>query len=100
MPYPSATTFPGQAQYPGIYSTYRFTTPIVQRDYQMSGALRATYQFGLTVMRIDGQWVTTEFPSWEQEQSADLFFRGGYVHIINSATATALAAAGFEVEPI
>jgi hypothetical protein len=100
MLYPSDNSYPSDVVFPGTSTDYRFTPPFVQHDFRISGALRATYKYGLTVMRIDGQWVTTEFPSWEQEQSADLFFRGGYIHTIDEVAAADLSAAGFEVEPL
>lgn len=96
MPFPSAALFPGPA-FPGSDVRLKFTPPFVVRQHVIDGGLRGSLQYGLAVLRINGEWVETEFPTWEQEQDAELYFRGGSTHVVDPDTATALAAAGYEV---
>lgn len=95
MPFPLLTRFPGEDTYPGVGR--RFIPPFVIRRHRIDGALFGDLQYGITVMRIDGAWVEAEFPSWEQESSADLLFRGGHVHEIDEDTAASLIAAGYTI---
>jgi hypothetical protein len=76
-----------------------FTTPFTVRQFRIDGALRGSLQFGLSVMRIGGEWVETEFPTEDQAEAADLYFHGGHIHTIDDATAAILTAAGYEVSP-
>lgn len=76
-----------------------FVPPFIVRRVPMSPPLYAELQFGVTVMRIAGEWVEAEFPTYQQESTADLFFRGGCVHTIDDDTAAVLTAAGYEVTP-
>lgn len=76
-----------------------FTPPYTVRTFPMDGALRGQLQFGLAVLRIDGAWVETEFPTEQQVLGSDLYFPGGYVHTVDDATAAVLTAAGYEVIP-
>jgi hypothetical protein len=102
--YPRQALFPSNLLWPGhdlflgfIYHiVYKFTPPFVVREHIISGALRGALQYGITVMRIAGEWVEAEFPSWEQESSADVLLRGGTECTVDEATATDLTAAGYE----
>lgn len=76
-----------------------FTPPFTVRTFPMDGALRAQLQFGLAVLRIDGAWVETEFPTEEQVAAADLYYEGGRLHTVDDASAAVLTAAGYEVQP-
>lgn len=105
MPFPGSTTFPGLLTFPGTASLnplarYRFAPPFVVRHHRIEGGLIGSLQYGLCVMRINGEWVESEFPSWEQEQAADLVYRGGTVNEVPASAAAALLAAGYEVTEI
>lgn len=56
--------------------------------------------YGLTVLRINGVWVETEWPTEQQLEAADLWFPGGTICTVDGDTADALAAAGYEVVEI
>lgn len=93
--------FPSDLLWPGPDLTtprvvHKFTPPFIVREHIISGALRGALQYGITVMRIAGEWVEAEFPSWEQESSADVLLRGGTECTVDEATAADLTAAGYE----
>lgn len=74
-----------------------FRTPYVQRRMPISPPLTALINFSVAVLRINGQWVETEYPSEDQINSADLYFVGGYENPVDDATAQTLIAAGYIV---
>lgn len=77
-----------------------FLTPYVQRRVPISPPLTALLNFSLAVLRIQGQWVETEYPSEEQIDAADIYFPGGYEHDVDADMALVLKAAGYEVNVI
>jgi hypothetical protein len=87
----------GEPSVAQLYLVHRFTPPYVHRHYPIEGALVATYQFGLAVLRVDGQWIETEFPSERQVAEADYFYSGGSIHEVDADTAAVLTAAGYDV---
>jgi len=100
MPFPSLSLYPGPDLYPTLGYRNRFVPPFTVRRIPIAGALTAELQFGLAVMRINGEWVETEFPSAEQEAAADLLFRGGSIYDVDEETAAVLTTAGYTVEII
>lgn len=101
MPFPGPLTFPSPLLFPGITSGVNsgllFQPPFVVREVRMEGALRMQLKYGLTVLRIDGAWVETEWPTQQQLEAADLWFPGGTVSTVDEITAAALLAAGYEI---
>lgn len=97
MPFPLSTRFPGEDTFPGPANGGAFIPPFITRHHIISGALRGSLQYGLAVMRINGEWVESEFPSWEQTQAADLFFAGGSEHEVDGDVAAALIEAGYTI---
>lgn len=76
---------------------HRFVPPFVVRSHRIAGALFGALQYGLTVLRIGGEYVEAEFPSREQEDNADQMFLGGTINYVDDATASDLLAAGYTV---
>jgi hypothetical protein len=78
----------------------RFVTPYVSHAFQMDGALLAALRYGVTVMRIDGEYVESEWPSNEQLAAATEVYWGGTVCDVTDQQATDLIAAGYTVEAV
>lgn len=76
-----------------------FIPPSAERIVPMEGLLRMKIWQGLSVLRIAGEWIETEAPSEEMEETADLYFRGGNIYTVDDDTAAVLTAAGYEVQP-
>lgn len=76
---------------------YTFIPPNFVRRVPLSGALIAEILFSRAILRIDGEFVETEFPSEAQVNAADLYYEGGHIHTIDSSAAAVLTAAGYEV---
>jgi hypothetical protein len=66
----------------------------------MDGALLAALRYGVTVMRIDGEYVESEWPSNEQLAAATEVYWGGTVCDVTDQQATDLIAAGYTVEAV
>lgn len=81
-----------------VFPTTIFKGVLAQRIVPLSGALAALMNYSRAVLRINGQWVETEFPTEEQIDAADLYFPGGYETVVDHTTATLLQAAGYTVD--
>lgn len=90
----------GGLSFTGLAVRHVFIPPNVQRYVPVIPPVNALMNFGLAVLRIDGQWIETEYPSEEQLDAADLYFPGGYEFPVDSATADLLTAAGYTVTTI
>lgn len=75
-----------------------FRTPYLQRRVPVIAPVVALMNFSVAVLRIQGQWVETEWPSEEQIKAADYYFPGGYEIPVDPATAAVLIAAGYTVD--
>lgn len=95
--YLGSTTYPGASTYPGVPGGY-FRGVIVQRRVPVIPPLMALMNFSQAVLRINGQWIETDFPTEDQINSADMYFPGGYVTPVNPTQAAALVAAGYVVD--
>lgn len=111
--YPGSTTYPGTGTYPGLNGSTStggggtptppfvgagvFRTPIYQRRYPVIPPLTALINYSKAVLRIQSQWIETEWPTEEQINSADYYFPGGYEIPVDAATAAVLTAAGYTV---
>lgn len=80
--------------------TYVFRTPYVQRRVPVIPPVNALMNFSLAVLRINGQWVETEYPSEQQIDAADLYFPGGHDNIVDAATALILQGAGYTLDSV
>lgn len=104
--FPGAATFPGATMsgdtggggVPGVAGIFR--TPYVQRRVPVIPPIFALLNFSVAVLRIDGQWIETDFPTEEQIDAADYYFPGGYENVVDAATASVLMNAGYTVEAI
>lgn len=72
-----------------------FRPPVYQRRMPIMPGLAALINYSVALLRINGQWVETEFPSEQQINAADLYFPGGYENEIDMATAALLTNAGY-----
>lgn len=100
MPFPSSLLFPGSGVFPGVgggTASYTFIPPYVVRNVPMEGLLRMHIKYGVSVLRINGEWVETEHPTEQQARDADLHFQGGTINQIDATTAQALVAAGYDI---
>lgn len=75
--------------------TVIFRPPVYQRRMPIMPGLAALINYSVALLRINGQWVETEFPSEQQINAADLYFPGGYENEIDLATAALLTNAGY-----
>jgi hypothetical protein len=70
-----------------------FTPP--SRDFPRSMARMTMIPVGSTVLRVNGSWVVTVYPSETLVNSADRVYRGGRRYPISQSEAADLIAAGF-----
>lgn len=98
--FPSGSLFPADTLFPTGSGAFRliFRPPIVQRRMPVMPGLAALINYSPALLRINGQWVQTEFPSEGQVTAADYYFPGGYELTIDAATAAVLTAAGYSVD--
>lgn len=75
-----------------------FRAPMYQRRYPLMPPLTVLLNYSVALLRIQGQWVETEFPTEEQINAADYYFPGGYDIPVDDATAAVLTAAGYAVD--
>lgn len=87
-------SFSGVATLPSLI----FRGVQAQRRYVVIPPLTALLNYSKAVLRIQGQWVESEFPTEEQLALADLYFPGGYETPVDAATAALLTAAGYTVD--
>jgi hypothetical protein len=99
--YPDSSVFPGAGIFPGTtvdgLGPYVFSGVTIQRRIPIMAGLAALINFSAALLRIDGEWVETEFPSEQQLAAADLYFPGGYDTVVDTATADLLIASGYTV---
>lgn len=81
---------------------YRFTTPTVSEGPAGEGRLFSRFRLvrGVTVLKIDGIYYETRFPSSEEIADADTAYIGGYSYEVDATEKAALEAAGYTVETI
>jgi len=81
---------------------YRFTTPTISEGPAGEGRLFGRYRLvrGITVLKIDGQYYQTRFPSSEEVEAAQEAYIGGYSYEVSAGEKAALEAAGYTVETI
>ena len=81
---------------------YRFTTPTVSEGPAAQGRLFSRYRLvrGITVLKVDGEYYQTRFPSSEEVEAADEAYIGGYSYEVSAGEKAALEAAGYTVETI
>ena len=81
---------------------YRFTTPTVSEGPAGEGRLFGRYRLvrGISILKIDGEYYETRFPSSEEVEAADEAYIGGYSYIVSPGEKAALEAAGYTVETV
>ena len=81
---------------------YRFTTPTISEGPAGEGRLFRRYRLvrGITVLKIDGEYYETRFPSSEEVQAAQIAYVGGYSYTVDATEKAALEAAGYTVETV
>lgn len=55
---------------------------------------------GLSVLRINGAWITKQTPSPTEYQAADRWYMGGHIYRLTDALAQELRTAGFTVTQV
>lgn len=81
---------------------YRFTTPTISEGPAGEGRLFSRYRLvrGITVLKIDGTYYETRYPSSEEVTDADVAYIGGYSYTVDATEKAALEAAGYTVETV
>ena len=81
---------------------YRFTTPTISEGPAGEGRLFGFFRLtrGVSVLKIDGQYYQTRFPSSEEVKAAQVAYIGGYSYEVSAGEKAALEAAGYTVETI
>jgi lysophospholipase L1-like esterase len=80
----------------GIGGVWVFHTPTQDVWFRIAGrGLVGAYAQGLSVYRVDGQWLTRLSPSADDLAGADRIYQGGYAHVVSDAERADLIAAGF-----
>ena len=81
---------------------YRFTTPTISEGPAGEGRLFSRYRLvrGITVLKIDGVYYQTRYPSSEEVEAAQEAYIGGYSYEVSAGEKAALEAAGYTVETI
>jgi hypothetical protein len=81
---------------------YKFTTPTVSEGPAGEGRLFSRYRLvrGITVLKIDGEYFETRYPSAEEVADADIAYIGGYSYEVSTEEKASLEAAGYTVETV
>jgi len=81
---------------------YKFTTPTISEGPAGEGRLFSRFRLvrGITVLKVDGQYYQTRFPSSEEVTAAEVAYIGGYSYIVSIGEKAALEAAGYTVETV
>lgn len=83
--------------------TYKFTPPVILEnpggDYHPLFS-HIKIPVGITVLKIDGEYFETRYPSEEETLDADIFYLGGIEHTVDATEKAALEAAGYTVETV
>jgi hypothetical protein len=83
--------------------TYRFATPTIREN--PGGTYHPLFSrieipVGITVLKIDGEYVEVRYPSEEETLAADIVYLGGITHTVSAEEKADLEAAGYEVTTI
>jgi len=77
-------------------SAWVLRTPTQAVGFRIAGrGLIGTYDQGLSIYRIAGQWHTRFSPSADELANADRHYQGGYRHVLSDAERADLIAGGF-----
>lgn len=81
---------------------YRFTTPTISEGPAGEGRLFSRYRLvrGITVLKVDGLYYETRFPSSEEVEAAEVAYIGGYSYEVDATEKAALESAGYTVETV
>lgn len=81
---------------------YKFTTPTVSEGPAGDGRLFGRYRLvrGVSVLKVDGEYYETRYPSSEEVEAAEVAYIGGYSYEVDATEKAALEAAGYTVETV
>lgn len=81
---------------------YFFTTPTISEGPAGEGRLFGRYRLvrGITVLKVDGEYIETRYPSSEEVALAQVAYIGGYRYQVSDGEKAALEAAGYTVETV
>ena len=82
--------------------TYIFRTPTVREGQVATGRLFSRFKLiqGISVLKINGEYYETQYPSEEDVLDAEKFYLGGIIHEVSAAEKADLEAAGYTVETV
>lgn len=78
---------------------YKFITPTVSEGPAGLGPLFSRYRLnrGVSVGKLGDQYYELRYPTEDEIAGFSKFYRGGYEHIVDDATAAELQALGYTV---
>jgi len=78
---------------------YKFTTPYIEEGVDTGHRLfnRMRFRKGLSVLKIDDEYLETRYPSQDELALCSLYYMGGHSYIVSDSEAADLTAAGYEV---
>ena len=81
---------------------YIFRTPTVREGQVATGRLFSRYKLtqGISVLKIDGEYYETQYPSEEDVLDAEEFYLGGIVHEVTEGQKADLESVGYIVETV
>lgn len=81
---------------------YKFTTPTVSEGPAGEGVLFSRYRLvrGISVLKTNGVYTETRYPSSEEVEAADIAYIGGYTYEVDATEKAALEAAGYTVATV
>ena len=81
---------------------YKFTTPTISEGPAGEGVLFSRYRLvrGISVLKTNGVYTETRYPSSEEVEAADIAYIGGYTYEVDATEKAALEAAGYTVATV
>ena len=81
---------------------YKFTTPTISEGPAGEGRLFSRYRLvrGISVLKTNGVYTETRYPSSEEVEAADIAYIGGYTYEVDATEKAALEAAGYTVATV
>jgi len=78
---------------------YKFTTPYIEEGVDTGHRLfnRMRFRKGISVLKIDNDYVELRYPSQDELALASVYYMGGHTYTISDTAAADLTAAGYEV---
>jgi hypothetical protein len=78
---------------------YQFETPYIEEGVDTGHRLfnRMRFRKGISVLRIDDEYIEMRYPSQDEIAIASVYYMGGHTYKVSNAEAANLQAAGYTV---